>query len=136
MERLRFDDRVSGGAPIDTRDLARRRGGLERFVRLGGGGDGSESKKREKKPPSHGGRQPLVEGTARELGGSMKSCPCSILDVREEQILEPSGSLTIRLICNLCGALLDSKLFSPQNSTISAGMPPEAGDRSFEARAH
>ncbi len=65
----------------------------------------------------------------------MKSCPCSILDVREEQILEPSGCLTIRLICNLCGALLDSKQFTPQNSAVPAGMPPNDGERSFEAKS-
>jgi hypothetical protein len=40
----------------------------------------------------------------------MKNCSCSILDVREEQIFEPSGSLSIRLICNLCGSILDSKI--------------------------
>ena len=39
----------------------------------------------------------------------MESCPCSIFDVREEQILEPNGSLHIRLICNMCGTVLDSK---------------------------
>jgi len=39
----------------------------------------------------------------------MESCPCSIFDVREEQILEPGGALCIRLICNVCGSVLDSK---------------------------
>lgn len=37
------------------------------------------------------------------------SCPCSIFDVREEQILEANGSLFVRLICNVCGTVLDSK---------------------------
>ena len=40
----------------------------------------------------------------------MQSCPCSIFDVREEQILETSGSLRVRLICNVCGSLIDSKV--------------------------
>ena len=46
---------------------------------------------------------------ANSLGGLMDSCPCSIFDVREEQILETGGSLCIRLICNVCGSVLDSK---------------------------
>lgn len=40
----------------------------------------------------------------------MESCPCSIFDVREEQILESNGRLCVRLICNLCGTMLDSKI--------------------------
>ena len=40
----------------------------------------------------------------------MESCPCSIFDVREEQILEVNGCLHVRLICNLCGAVLDTKM--------------------------
>ena len=39
----------------------------------------------------------------------MQSCPCSIFDVREEQILDASGALRIRLVCNVCGVLIDSK---------------------------
>ncbi len=39
----------------------------------------------------------------------MQSCPCSIFDVREEQILEANGSLCVRLICNVCSTVLDSK---------------------------
>jgi len=42
----------------------------------------------------------------------MKNCSCTILDVREEQIFEPSGSLCVRLICNLCGSILDSKIMA------------------------
>lgn len=40
----------------------------------------------------------------------MESCRCSIFDVREEQILEANGCLHVRLICNLCGAVLDTKM--------------------------
>ncbi len=39
----------------------------------------------------------------------MKSCHCSTLDVREEQIYEPSGTLEIRLICNICGRILEAR---------------------------
>lgn len=38
------------------------------------------------------------------------SCPCSIFDVREEQILETSGALRVRLVCNVCGRMIDSKV--------------------------
>ena len=47
----------------------------------------------------------------------MESCPCSIFDVREEQILEANGSLCIRLICNVCGSILDSKMISAAEAT-------------------
>ena len=40
----------------------------------------------------------------------MQSCPCSIFDVREEQILEANGSLSVRLICNMCSTELDAKI--------------------------
>jgi len=40
----------------------------------------------------------------------MQSCPCSIFDVREEQILEANGCLSVRLICNMCSTELDSKV--------------------------
>lgn len=60
----------------------------------------------------------------------MESCPCSIFDVREEQILETNGTLCIRLICNVCGSVLDSKL-------ISETQKPAAGlrDRDDEGLA-
>lgn len=40
----------------------------------------------------------------------MEGCPCSIFDVREEQILESNGMLRVQLICNMCGTLLDHKV--------------------------
>lgn len=49
----------------------------------------------------------------------MKRCSCSIHEVREEQILEASGSLSVRLICNLCGSILDAKI---------VGLPPGGRD--------
>ena len=43
-------------------------------------------------------------------GGIKMSCPCSIFDVREEQILETSGALSVRLVCNVCEKMIDSKV--------------------------
>lgn len=60
----------------------------------------------------------------------MESCPCSIFDVREEQILEANGSLCIRLICNVCGSVLDSKMI-PEGLTPSR----EVGGRDDEGLA-
>lgn len=62
----------------------------------------------------------------------MQSCPCSIFDVREEQILETSGSLRVRLICNVCGSLIDSKVVhsaddgSQQRSVLPSTEPIQA----------
>jgi hypothetical protein len=35
------------------------------------------------------------------------SCPCTIHDVRREQIEEPSGRLWIQVVCNNCNTVLD-----------------------------
>ena len=40
---------------------------------------------------------------------SMKECLCSIFDTREERLVEPDGRVIRRLICNVCGRILDSK---------------------------
>ena len=48
----------------------------------------------------------------------MQSCPCSIFDVREEQILETSGALRVRLVCNVCGVLIDSKRVDQAESRV------------------
>ncbi len=42
----------------------------------------------------------------------MKECFCSIFDTREERIIEEDGRVFRRLICNICGCVLDSKLES------------------------
>lgn len=52
------------------------------------------------------------------------SCPCSIFDVREEQILEPSGALRVRLICNVCGELIDSKVIDEGNGGSGGARVP------------
>ena len=39
----------------------------------------------------------------------MKECFCSIFNTREECIIEEDGRVLHRLICNICGRVLDSK---------------------------
>jgi hypothetical protein len=68
-----------------------------------------------------------VRELLRVRGESMKSCHCSILDVREEQIYEPSGSLEVRLICNICGKILESRLIAQAAGSVP-GVPGECGE--------
>jgi len=39
----------------------------------------------------------------------ISQCQCSILDAREERLLDDSGCVELRLICNRCGSVLDSE---------------------------
>jgi hypothetical protein len=43
---------------------------------------------------------------------SMRSteCSCSILQAREEKLLDDEGRVQVRLICNRCGTVLDSEV--------------------------
>jgi hypothetical protein len=43
-------------------------------------------------------------------GASMKECFCSIFDTREERLVEEDGRILYRLICNICGSVLDSRV--------------------------
>ena len=40
----------------------------------------------------------------------MRACRCSILDTREEKLLDERGQIQLRLICNRCGEVLDSEI--------------------------
>lgn len=40
----------------------------------------------------------------------MKECFCSIFDTREERLVEEDGRVIYRLICNICGSVLDSRV--------------------------
>ena len=44
----------------------------------------------------------------------MRGCLCSILNAREEKLLDGQGRLILRLICNACGHVLDSELLPPK----------------------
>ena len=37
-------------------------------------------------------------------------CSCSILNAREEKLLDDEGRVQVRLICNRCGTVLDSEV--------------------------
>lgn len=37
-------------------------------------------------------------------------CSCSILQAREEKLLDDEGRVQVRLICNRCGTVLDSEV--------------------------
>jgi len=41
---------------------------------------------------------------------SPEECRCSILNAREEKLLDDEGRVLVRLICNLCGRILDSEV--------------------------
>ena len=48
---------------------------------------------------------------ASKRGGTcMKECFCSIFDTREERLVEEDGRVIYRLICNICGSVLDSRV--------------------------
>jgi len=60
------------------------------------------------------------------MGTSFGDCTCSILNAREEKLLDDEGRVQVRLICNRCGAVLDSELLPPvRRRTAPAGMPQE-----------
>jgi len=48
----------------------------------------------------------------RVLAMSTRSidCSCSILNAREEKLLDDEGRVQVRLICNRCGTVLDSEV--------------------------
>lgn len=45
----------------------------------------------------------------------MKECFCSIFNTREECIVDEDGRVYHRLICNICGRVLDSKEAADDN---------------------
>lgn len=51
------------------------------------------------------GRRPWMEMSSRD-------CSCSILNAREEKLLDDEGRVQVRLICNRCGTVLDSEVLS------------------------
>ena len=47
------------------------------------------------------------------MGTSFRDCSCSILNAREEKLLDDEGRVQVRLICNRCGTVLDSEIQPP-----------------------
>ena len=57
-----------------------------------------------------------------------RDCSCSILNAREEKLLDDEGRVQVRLICNRCGTVLDSEVLP------STTLPPLAATaQEFEA---
>jgi hypothetical protein len=44
------------------------------------------------------------------MATSSRDCSCSILNAREEKLLDDEGRVQVRLICNRCGTVLDSEV--------------------------
>jgi len=53
------------------------------------------------------GRKPGMGST------SFRDCSCSILNAREEKLLDDEGRVQVRLICNRCGTVLDAEVLPP-----------------------
>ena len=53
----------------------------------------------------------------------VSDCPCSILNAREEKLLDDEGCLRVRLICNHCGTVLDEELLEMPGSTVKVAEP-------------
>lgn len=51
-----------------------------------------------------------LNGRRGGMGTSFRDCSCSILNAREEKLLDEEGRVQVRLICNRCGAVLDSEV--------------------------
>jgi len=56
----------------------------------------------------------------------MTECTCSIFNTREERIIEDDGRILRRLICNLCGRVLDSKEEVEQSGLKNRSTPKGA----------
>lgn len=60
------------------------------------------------------------------MGTSSRDCSCSILNAREEKLLDDEGRVQVRLICNRCGTVLDSEVLPPVLRRTATNAPREA----------
>lgn len=56
-----------------------------------------------------------ANGRTASMGSELTStgfrdCACSILNAREEKLLDDESRVQVRLICNRCGTVLDSEV--------------------------
>lgn len=65
----------------------------------------------------------------------MRGCLCSILNAREEKLLDGDGRLILRLICNACGHVLDSEVLAlePESPPADPAVRVEVLEASSEA---
>ena len=66
------------------------------------------------------------------MGTVFRDCSCSILNAREEKLLDDEGRVQIRLICNRCGTVLDSEVLHVAPRTPAARHPQTALEREAE----
>jgi hypothetical protein len=67
------------------------------------------------------------------MGTVFRDCSCSILNAREEKLLDDEGRVQIRLICNRCGTVLDSEIVHAAPRSKEARQPATAVEREAEA---
>jgi hypothetical protein len=62
------------------------------------------------------------------MESSSRDCSCSILNAREEKLLDDEGRVQVRLICNRCGTVLDSEVLpsSPRPPLAATAQEAEA----------
>jgi hypothetical protein len=60
------------------------------------------------------------------MGTASRDCSCSILNAREEKLLDDEGRVQVRLICNRCGTVLDSEVLPAAKRTAQAVPEREA----------
>jgi hypothetical protein len=66
------------------------------------------------------------------MEAEMRCGACSILNAREEKLLDGDGRLILRLICNACGHVLDSEVID-RGPRLTAPEDDEALQTSSEA---
>ena len=63
----------------------------------------------------------------------MRCGGCSILNAREEKLLDADGRLILRLICNACGHVLDSEVL--ETSDRGPRLEATEDDEAFQTSA-
>ena len=74
---------------------------------------------------------PGLNGRRGSMGTSFRDCACSILNAREEKLLDDEGRVQVRLICSRCGAILDSEVLP----VLRRGSEPSLRAHEQEAEA-
>jgi hypothetical protein len=62
------------------------------------------------------------------MGNVFRDCTCSILNAREEKLLDDEGRVQVRLICNRCGTVLDSEIVGPAPSPATSPVPEKEAE--------
>lgn len=62
------------------------------------------------------------------MGTAFRDCACSILNAREEKLLDDEGRVQVRLICNRCGTVLDSEILPSMRRRQAAPVEPREAE--------